>query len=170
MCSIPFDASLTSGHRQRDHRAASNERYERFPHEWAAHMTSERPLAGIHVLVIEDELVLAVEMVDKLEALGAVALGPITTVAKALRFIETADRFDAALLNVMLCSELSFPVADELRARGIPFVFVTGFDRDVRKRFPEVPVHPKPADMAAIVVTLAAVIAENARRPPPAGG
>ncbi len=122
-------------------------------------MVLDLPLEGLHVLIVEDEPLLAVEMVENLQALGAVSLGPIMTVTKALTFIETAHRIDAVLLNFMLRGEESFPVADELRARCIPFVFVTGFDREVRKRFPNVPVHPKPADMAAIVLTLAAVVA-----------
>lgn len=126
-------------------------------------MSSDLLLAGLSVLTVEDEPLLAFEMVEHLQALGAVPLGPIPTVEKTLRFIETADRIDAALLNVMLRGEIAFPVADELSARGIPFVFVTGYDRAVRERFPDVPVHPKPADMAAIVQTLAAVVAERRR-------
>ncbi|MGI3899770.1 MAG: hypothetical protein ACRYF1_04670, partial [Janthinobacterium lividum] len=124
---------------------------------------SDLPLAGLSVLIVEDEPLLAFEVVEHLQAFGATPLGPIPTVERTLRFIETADRIDAALLNVMLRGEVSFPIADELSERGIPFVFVTGNDRAVRERFPDVPVHPKPADMGAIVMTLAAVINERRR-------
>lgn len=124
--------------------------------EWLPH-----PLEGLHVLVVEDEAFLAFEMVENLEALGAVPLGPIASVEEGLRFIETADRIDAALLNVMLRRQEAFPVADELRKRGVPFVFVTGSDKAVKARFPGVPLHPKPADMAAIVLTLASIVAER---------
>lgn len=126
-------------------------------------MDSDLPLAGLHILVIEDEAFLALEMVEDLEAMGAVPLGPITTVEGALRFIETAERIDAALLNVMLHRKEAFPVADDLDRRGVPFVFVTGNDQAVRERFPDVPVHPKPADMAAIVLTLAEVVRERSK-------
>lgn len=126
-------------------------------------MDSDLPLAGLHILVIEDEAFLALEMVEDLEAMGAVPLGPITTVEGALRFIETAERIDAALLNVMLHRKEAFPVADDLDRRGVPFVFVTGNDQAVRERFPDVPVHPKPADMAAIVLTLAEVERERSK-------
>ena len=118
-------------------------------------------LKGRRVLVIEDEAILAFELVEDLEAVGAVPLGPIMTLEKALKFIETADRIDAALLNVMLHRREAFPIADELRRRGIPVVFVTGNDEAVKARFPDVPVHPKPADMAAIVLTLASVVAKQ---------
>ena len=124
-------------------------------------MVSGLPLNGLRVLVVEDEAFLAFELIDDLEAAGAVPLGPIGTVERALSFIQGTDGIDAAVLNVMLHRRESFPVADELLRRGIPLVFVTGNDKAVRERFPEVPVHPKPADMAKIVLTLASVLAER---------
>ncbi len=127
-------------------------------------MISSLPLEGLRVLVIEDEAFLALELIDDLEEAGAVPLGPIGTVERALSFIHGTDRIDAAVLNVMLHRQESFPVADELLRRGIPLVFVTGNDKAVRERFPEVPVHPKPADMAKIVQTLASIVDER-RRP-----
>ena len=123
-----------------------------------ARMGLSFPLEGLHVLVVEDEMLLAFELVEDLRAVGAVPLGPIATVEKGLKFIETADRIDAAVLNVMLHRQEAFPVADELSRRGIPFVFVTGNDKAVKARFPGTPVHPKPADMTKIVSTLASVI------------
>ena len=126
-------------------------------------MASTFPLEGLHVLVVEDEALLAFEMVEDLQAFGAVPLGPISTVEKAIRFVQVTERIDAALLNVMLHRREAFPVADELRKRGIPFVFVTGNDEAVKARFPGTPVHPKPADMTKIVLTLASVVAERRR-------
>jgi CheY-like chemotaxis protein len=126
-------------------------------------MASTSPLEGLHVLVVEDEAILAFELIEDLEAVGAVPLGPTPSVEQALKFIAMADRIDAAVLNVMLRRRESFPVADELCRRRIPFVFVTGNDAAVRARFPSVPVYPKPADMAAIVLTLAGVISGQSR-------
>lgn len=126
-------------------------------------MALTSPLEGLHVLVVEDEPLLAVEMVEDLQAVGAVPLGPIATVENGLKFIRMAQRIDAALLNVMLRRQESFPVADELRRRGISMVFVTGNDEAVKARFPGTPVHPKPADMTKIVLTLASVVAERRR-------
>ena len=51
--------------------------------------------------------------------------------------------------------------SDALRRRGVPFVFVTGNDLTVTGHYPGVPAHPKPADMAAIVRSLAAPIGER---------
>ena len=124
-------------------------------------MASTFPLEGLHVLVVEDEALLAFEMAEDLQAFGAMPLGPIATVKKAMQFVQETDHIDAALLNVMLHRQEAFPVADELRRRGIPFVFVTGNDEAVKARFPGTPVHPKPADMTKIVLTLASVIAQR---------
>ncbi len=126
-------------------------------------MISVFPLEGLHVLIVEDEAILAFELIEDLKAVGAVPLGPITTIEKGLKFIAMADRIDAAVLNFMLHRLEAFPIADELRRRRIPFVFVTGNDEAVKARFPDVPVHPKPADMAKIILTLASIVAERRR-------
>lgn len=125
-------------------------------------MSADLCLVGARVLVVEDVALLAFELIDNLEAVGAVPLGPIASVEAAVRYVETGEPIDAALLNVMLRRQLAFPVADALRRRGIPFVFVTGNDSAVREHFPDVPVHPKPADMVAVVRTLAAVVSRSA--------
>jgi CheY-like chemotaxis protein len=126
-------------------------------------MTSTFPLEGLRVLVVEDEALLAFEMVEDLQAFGAVPLGPIATVERAMKFVQVTDDIDAALLNVMLHRQVSFPIAEQLSGRGIPFVFVTGNDEAVRESFPGTPVHPKPADMAKIVLTLVSVVAQRRR-------
>jgi CheY-like chemotaxis protein len=126
-------------------------------------MTSTFPLEGLRVLIVEDEALLAFEMVEGLQAFGAVPLGPIATVERAIKFVQVTNDIDAALLNVMLHRREAFPVAEQLRRRGIPFVFVTGNDEAVKARFPGTPVHPKPADMTKIVLTLASVVAERRR-------
>ena len=75
--------------------------------------------------------------------------------------VRSGEQFDAAILNVWLHGELSFPVADELRQHGIPFVFVTGSGADATQRYPDVTSHPKPADMDAVVKDLAALITKR---------
>src|ERR1700712_948365 len=124
-------------------------------------IVSDLALSGLHILVVEDEYFLASALVRDLEQVGAVPIGPSPSVFDALKRISESERIDAALLNFRLRGELSIPIAEDLRRRGIPFVFVTGNDEDARERFPGVRVHPKPADMAAIVRTLAAVVAER---------
>jgi len=79
------------------------------------------------ILVVEDSYFLANEMEIFLEQLGAIVVGPAGSVRDGLALVERqGSRIDAAVLDVNLRNEKVFPVADALRARGIPIVFCTG--------------------------------------------
>jgi len=82
---------------------------------------------GFVVLVVEDEYFIANEISEALQEVGANILGPVGKLDEALRLIE-AHRIDAVVLDINLRGELAFSVGDELAARGIPFVFATGYD------------------------------------------
>lgn len=112
------------------------------------------PLAGRRVLVVEDDALIALELEDLLTGHGVEVVGPVPTVAAALRVLESA-RLDAALLDVNLRGAMSTPVAQALRAAGTPFMLVTGYSPgrlDVALK--GAPVLPKPIDPPAIVSTL----------------
>ena len=79
------------------------------------------------ILLVEDSFLLVTLMQEMLTDLGWVAVGPATRKSEALRFAQS-ETFDAALLDVNLDGETSWDVAAVLRARGIPFVFTTGYD------------------------------------------
>lgn len=85
-------------------------------------------LAALKVLVVEDELLAAMELEHLLAQEGCTVLGPVPSVERALRLIE-ADEPDAALLDVNLGGRQVTPVAEELKSRGIPFILVTGYTR-----------------------------------------
>ena len=78
------------------------------------------------------------------------------TVADADRAI-TVNAFDLAVLDVNLSGETSFPVAEALRHRGVPFVFATGYGESVAlpERYADVPVVAKPYDEKALRHALA---------------
>ncbi|HET7676036.1 MAG TPA: response regulator [Gammaproteobacteria bacterium] len=95
------------------------------------------PIAGMRVLLVEDEMVLAMSFADLL-ALSSCHVVKAVSVAHALRCIAGGG-FDGALLDVNLGTEDIYPVADELVRRGIPLIFVTGYNRrtlraDLRER------------------------------------
>jgi CheY-like chemotaxis protein len=80
------------------------------------------------VLLVEDELLVAMEMEEALRDLGCEVLGPAATVEEALRLAQSeAGRIDAAVLDINLAGRPSFPVADLLAGRGVPVVFATGY-------------------------------------------
>ncbi len=88
-------------------------------------------LRGSRILVLEDEMIVLVMIEDLLDDLGCTVVGPAATVAEALTLAE-AGGFDAALLDLNLGrGTTSYPVADVLARRGVPFAFVTGYSADV---------------------------------------
>ena len=88
-------------------------------------------LAGRRVLLVEDDFFVVEDMRQEFEAIGASVVGPAATVDDALRLVATTDRLDAAVLDVNLRGAMVYPVADALAARGVPFVFATGYDSAV---------------------------------------
>ena len=77
------------------------------------------------VLLVEDNLDLAESMAFALATYGWQTVGPVCTSADALKSVDR-DSFDVAILDLELDGEMSYPVADALRSREIPFVFLTG--------------------------------------------
>jgi chemotaxis family two-component system sensor kinase Cph1 len=81
---------------------------------------------GLRVLVIEDSFMLVSMLEVVFETLGWTLVGPATRVKRALELVES-ETFDAALVDVNLDGEMSWPVAAALQARGVPFVLSTGY-------------------------------------------
>lgn len=103
------------------------------------------PLHHRHILVVEDEYMLAFALQADLEEAGAVVLGPEPSVSRALSRIDREARIDAALLDINLRGEMAFPVADALAARHIPFLFASGYDhRMIGDRYPGIDLCHKP--------------------------
>ncbi len=91
-------------------------------------MTAIPSLSGRRILVVEDEPLLAMMIEDLLSEIGCVVVGPASHLAAGVALAAEAE-LDGALLDVNLGSEAVYPVADTLRRRGVPFVFVTGYGR-----------------------------------------
>ncbi len=87
----------------------------------------EAPSEGSpRILVAEDDFLVAMDLEDLLGNQGWTVVGPLPTVEAALeRIAETSP--DAAVLDVDMAGERSMPVAAALKARGVPFVLVTGY-------------------------------------------
>ena len=81
------------------------------------------------VLIVEDEFLIATDLADMLEEAGAIVLGPVGWVGDAETLLAAADSLpDVVLLDLSLHGSPSYPLADMLVARAIPFIFTTGFD------------------------------------------
>jgi len=98
------------------------------------------------VLLVEDEVLVAMMVQECLTESGHSVLGPISRASEALLAAEEGE-FDAAILDINLGDGMAYPVAETLSARGIPFVFVTGYEADaVDERFRDVPILQKPIE------------------------
>jgi len=82
-------------------------------------------LTGRRILVVEDEMLVLMNVEMVLEDLGCTAISAAGSVAEGLSLLAQQS-FDAAILDVNLGEQKSYPVADKLTERGIPFVFSTG--------------------------------------------
>ena len=108
------------------------------------------------VLIIEDEVLIAMVLEDMLDILGHVVVGTPTSLAEAETAIA-AGGFDLVIADVNLGAESVYPLADRLRASGIGLILATGSHRDtLPPRFADVPVLEKPYAIAAIETAFAA--------------
>ena len=90
---------------------------------------TQENLSGAKVLVLEDETLVSMMVEDMLLDLGCEVVGPFAKLDQALAFVDSADgQIDAALLDVNLGGVRSFPMAEALAGKGVPFVFTTGYD------------------------------------------
>lgn len=89
-------------------------------------MDSGADLAGLRILIVEDEFLLAMELETLLQQRGCMVLGPVSSVGQALTMLD-GEQPDIALLDVNLKGERATPVAAALRARGVPFILITGY-------------------------------------------
>lgn len=83
-------------------------------------------LAGLRVLVVEDEATVAMLIEDILEDFGCIVVASVASLTAAREAAVRAD-FDFAMLDVNLAGELVFPVAEILQRRSISFLFSTGY-------------------------------------------
>lgn len=93
--------------------------------------TAPVALTGLHILVAEDEYMIADEIAGALSDVGVKVIGPLSSVADILRLVAAEETLDAALLDVNLHDEMVWPAVDALHERGTPIVLTTGYEADV---------------------------------------
>ena len=121
-------------------------------------MTAEEISAGgKRVLVVEDELMIRMLLQDMLADLGHTLAGEAGGIEDALALAKQGD-FDVAILDVNLNGEPISPVVEVLIARGVPFVFATGYgQRGVPEPYRGSPTLQKPFQADALAQALKAV-------------
>lgn len=86
-------------------------------------------LSGRRILIVEDEFLTAQQLETFIHDVGGEVVGPVPSVDDALPLVR-ANGLDCALLDVNLRGRMVTPVAEALKARGIPFVLVTAYGRE----------------------------------------
>ena len=118
-------------------------------------MAEASALAGRRILVVEDELMIAMLVEDMLAELGCAVVGPAYAVDATLELTRTESSLDAALLDVNLGGQPVFAVADALREKGVPAIFSTGYGdaglRDVDRGSPVLQKPFREGDLARVL-------------------
>ena len=117
------------------------------------------------VLLVEDETLVAMMMREMLIDLGYPVVGPMNDKDSALIAAKQSS-IDCAILDLNLDGYASYPIADELAARAIPFLFLTGYDKEaVDRRYASVPLLQKPVDEQSLRQAIAALLQINMPTP-----
>ena len=127
-----------------------------------------RPLLGRRVLVVEDDYFIALELCTALRGAGAELIGPARDVESGLAAIRDQS-IDCAVLDINLQGRMGFRIAEELRARGVPAIFATGYDgKTIPPELADLPRLEKPVDLSALcrAVESAVLKATQDRRAP----
>lgn len=113
-------------------------------------------VAGLHILIAEDETLVSMLLEEMLADLDCTVVGTASSVGEALAALEAALRLDLAILDVNLGGQPIEPMVEALRARDIPFLFITGYGAaSVNDRFAGAAVLQKPFQMPMLEQALA---------------
>ena len=105
---------------------------------------SGRLASGLRVLVVEDEIIVALLLEDMLSDFGHQIVGPVAHLNKAVEMAQQ-EALDVAILDVNINGKEVYPVAEALAARGIPFIFATGYGKEgLRAQYSDRPSLQKP--------------------------
>jgi PAS domain S-box-containing protein len=119
---------------------------------------------GNRVLLVEDEILVAMMMKDILTELGFSVVGPFSRLGEAM-VAAVHEEINAGIIDVNLGGEFVYPVADVLAARKIPFVFITGYGvESIDSRFGYVPIVKKPVQRQVLQTIFVSAEAAEATR------
>jgi DNA-binding response OmpR family regulator len=128
-------------------------------------MNDNSPLRGVRVLIVEDDLLLAMDLETTLVGAGAVVVDVCHTLASAMARAD-ADDFAVAVLDFSLGSDSVTPLARRLARRDVPFILYTGMQRcePGLMEWRNYPIVEKPASPHMLVSTIRTVLAREPRR------
>jgi CheY-like chemotaxis protein len=115
---------------------------------------SKRELSNREVLVVEDEMMIAMLIEDMLEEFGCKLVGPATSVPRALELIAN-ESIEIAILDLNLNGQDTYAIADALQQKNVSFIFATGYgSAGLRKEYENRPILQKPFQQKDLEIAL----------------
>lgn len=116
---------------------------------------------GLRVFLVEDESLITMLLVDMLADIGGTVVGVASRLDEAIEKASSLT-FDVAILDVNLNGCRTYPVAEAISRRGIPFIFGTGYEPDgLSEDFRSVPIMRKPFQQSDLERALGEALASN---------
>lgn len=117
---------------------------------------SAKLLDGLTVLVLEDEFLIAMDVEHLCTENGAKAVHVVASMNNAT--LGSLPQFDVGIIDLMLEGRSTLPFADELQAKGVPFIFASGYPdrKEFAERFPRVAIVTKPYSGDDLIEAVAA--------------
>lgn len=111
-------------------------------------------LSGMSILVVEDEFYLAADIAEQIERLGGTVLGPCPDALAGVAELDSSPHF--AIVDINVGQGPSFEMAEALTKRGVPFLFLTGYDAaTIPSEFAHIERIAKPADTSRVIEAIA---------------
>jgi CheY-like chemotaxis protein len=130
--------------------------------------STDEPGQARHVLLVEDEELVAMVMGEELNRLGWSVVGPAATLEAAQALVSSGVRLDVAVLDINLRGRWVHGLAEELKRRGVPFAICTGYEMvDPDGRFEGAPVIAKPFTAARLSAALDDLLKPSEPSPTP---
>ena len=108
-------------------------------------------MAQLKVLLVEDEVMVSMILEDLIDEIGHTVVGTAATLEMALAMVADGREIHCALLDVNLRAQQSYPVAEALDVRGIPYAFTSGYGAaGIDPRFQHCTVLAKPIDLTKL--------------------
>jgi DNA-binding NtrC family response regulator len=115
-------------------------------------------MPNARLLIVEDEYLIRLLLEDMLVDLGC-TIGAVASSLAEGRTLAAGAEIDLAILDVNIDGEQVFPIADILKGRGVPFIFITGYGaRGLPESYRDAPTLQKPFQMQELEKTLARVL------------
>ena len=122
---------------------------------------SKQELSNRKVLVVEDEMMIAMLIEDMLDEFGCTLVGPATSVPRALDLLGKHP-MDVALLDLNLDGQDTYAIAEALQRKNLPFIFATGYgSAGLRQEYVHRPVLQKPFQIRDLETALAKALASS---------